>query len=287
MQQANADLDTIAAALEKQYPDIKHRRRLQMRQLLEASVGEYRHSLDLFLAAVGCVLLIACANVANLQLARAVSGEGTCHARGVRSRTLGARASASHGKHRARFLWCGRGCDPRHLESGCHYGLAPRMFRAFRRHYRRKRILLHRSDRARGRNSVGDLAGWRISRYRIAFCGLHEAGTRGGSGGQHDNVARSALVVIQVALAVVLLAGAGLTLKSFWRAQNAPLNFDPHNILVASIELSKAKSRRSTKKAMCLGRRQDSRVLRSIGRTRAALTRRRSSRHWCEHPLRR
>jgi predicted permease len=46
--------------------------------------------------------------------------------------------------------------------------------------------------------------------------------------------------VTQVALAVVLLAAAGLMLKSFWRAQNAPLNFDPRNILVASIELSRA-----------------------------------------------
>ena len=36
-----------------------------------------------------------------------------------------------------------------------------------------------------------------------------------------------------------LARGAGLTLKSFWSAQNAPLNFDPHKILLASIELSK------------------------------------------------
>ena len=73
MKQANADLDTIAVALEKQYPDTNTGRRLQLRQLLEASVGEYRHSLNLLLGAVSCVLLIACANVANLQLARALA----------------------------------------------------------------------------------------------------------------------------------------------------------------------------------------------------------------------
>ena len=42
---------------------------------------------------------------------------------------------------------------------------------------------------------------------------------------------RSGLVITQVALAIVLLAGAGLTLKSFWHAQNAPLGFDPHGVV--------------------------------------------------------
>ena len=92
---------------------------------------------------------------------------------------------------------------------------------------------------------AGILAGiwpaWKISRTAALSVVLHEAGTRGGSGGIFKQRARSGLVITQVALAVVLLAGAGLTLKSFWRAQNAPLNFDPHNILLTSIELPKAK----------------------------------------------
>ena len=53
--------------------------------------------------------------------------------------------------------------------------------------------------------------------------------------------ARGALVVTQVALALVLLAGAGLTLKSFWRSQNAPLGFDPNDILTMTLSLPQAR----------------------------------------------
>src|SRR4029453_5984809 len=73
MQQANSDLDGIAVDLEQKYPKSNTGRRIHMRPLFETTVGDYRASLNLLLAAVGCVLLIACANVANLQLARALS----------------------------------------------------------------------------------------------------------------------------------------------------------------------------------------------------------------------
>ena len=52
---------------------------------------------------------------------------------------------------------------------------------------------------------------------------------------------RSGLVITQVALAIVLLAGAGLVLKSFWNAQNAPLGFNPHGIVTFPIALPDAK----------------------------------------------
>ncbi len=73
LKQANADLDTIAVELERQYPDTNATRRVRMDLLLDSAVSEYRASLRLLLGAVACVLLIACANVANLQLARALS----------------------------------------------------------------------------------------------------------------------------------------------------------------------------------------------------------------------
>src|SRR6184192_3099300 len=71
--QAMTDLNAIAIDLEKKYPQTNTGRRVTMRPLFDTTVGDYRASLNLLLAAVVCVLLIACANVANLQFARALA----------------------------------------------------------------------------------------------------------------------------------------------------------------------------------------------------------------------
>ncbi|HEY0368650.1 MAG TPA: ABC transporter permease [Chthoniobacterales bacterium] len=241
MQKANADLDTIAVALEKQYPATNTGRRVQMRQLLESTVGDYRRSLNLLLGAVGCVLLIACANVANLQLARALA----------RSKELAVRAAlgASRWSLARQLLTESTLLGVFGAVAGALLAiwsldtviaLAPQKVPRFQETRIDMTALIFTGIVALG---AGILAGiwpaWKISNTEALSVVLHEAGTRGGSGGAAGQRARSALVVTQVALAVVLLAGAGLTLKSFWRAQNAPLNFDPHNILLTAIDLSK------------------------------------------------
>ncbi|MGZ5504499.1 MAG: ABC transporter permease [Chthoniobacterales bacterium] len=239
--QANADFDAIAAALEKHYPDTNTGRRLNMKLLLEAAVGQYRQSLNLLLGAVACVLLIACANVANLQLARALA----------RSKELAVRAAlgASRWSLARQLLTestllalCGAaaGVILAIWSLDAIIALCPQNIPRFKETRIDTMALLFTGVVAL---AAGILSGiwpaWRISNTEALSVVLHEAGTRGGSGGLVRQRARSALVITQVALAVVLLAGAGLTLKSFWYAQNAPLNFDPHNLLLMAIDLSK------------------------------------------------
>jgi putative ABC transport system permease protein len=88
---------------------------------------------------------------------------------------------------------------------------------------------------------VGLWPALRISRASSLSLDLHEGAGRGSSEGLHRQRIRAALVVAQIALALVLLAAAGLTLKSFRQAQNAPLGFDPHGVLSMGLSLPKAR----------------------------------------------
>jgi putative ABC transport system permease protein len=241
--QANADLDTIAVELERLYPDSNSTRRVRMELLLEAAVGEYRASLRLLLGAVGCVLLIACANVANLQLARALS----------RGKELAVRAAlgASRWQLMRQMLTesvllgifgAMAGVLLAIWSLDAILALSPARVARFQETRIDFVALIFTAVVAVGAGIlVGLWPAWRVSKNAALSMALHEDGSRGGSGGPRQQRARSVLVVTQVALAVVLLAGAGLTLKSFWRAQQAPINFDPTNLLTVSLSLPDAR----------------------------------------------
>jgi putative ABC transport system permease protein len=199
---------------------------------------------------VTCVLLIACANVANLQFARALA----------RSRELAMRAA----------LGASRWAIARQLliEStllavvGAVAGVfltlwsmdailaltPPRLPR-----FHEARIDIHvLAFTTFAALVAGILVGvwpaWRISNSKSISLALHETGGRSASDGPGRQRMRSGLVITQVALAIVLLAGAGLTLKSFWHAQNAPLGFDPHGVVNFEIALPDAKYKKDAQK---------------------------------------
>lgn len=236
LEQARADLETIAVALEKKYPESNTGRRITTDLLLESSVGEYRQSLYLLLGAVACVLLIACANVANLQLARMLA----------RGKELAVRSALGASGWRLTrqvltesavlaLLGAIAGVVLAIWSLDTILALSPATVPRFQE--------THIDFVALGFTLVvalvsGVLVGlwpaWRVSRNSSLALALHES-ARGSS--DHRQRARSALVITQVALAVVLLAGGGLMLKSFWNAQHAPLGFDPRSILTMTVSL--------------------------------------------------
>jgi putative ABC transport system permease protein len=242
LEQARADLKTIAAVLEKKYPDSNTGRGITTELLLESSVGAYRQSLYLLLGAVGCVLLIACANVANLQLARML-------ARGkelaVRS-ALGAsgwRLTRQVLTESAVLALVGAlaGVLLAIWSLDAILALSPATVPRFQE-TRIDFVALGFTIAVAIVSGVlvGIWPAWRISRSSSLALALHES-ARGSSDGLQRQRARGALVVTQVALAVVLLAAGGLMLKSFWRAQQAPLGFDPRGILTVNVSLPEAR----------------------------------------------
>ena len=246
--QATADLNNIAAELERRYPDSNTERGVSTLILLDSAVKDYKRGLTLLLAAVGCVLLIACANVANMQLARALGRERELAVRAALGASRGQLAKqvfiesailAVFGAI-AGILLAVWGLDAiKAIAPGSSASFAPSDAARFQEANLDLKVLAFTVAVAVGAGVlVGIWPALRVSRAASLTLSLHEGG-RGTSDGVRRQRVRSGLVVAQVALALLLLLGAGLTLKSFRNAQNAPLGFNPENILVADLSLPK------------------------------------------------
>jgi putative ABC transport system permease protein len=239
LQQAQADMDQIARRLEQEYPNTNTGEGITLVPLQEQLVGESRRALLILLGAVACVLLIACANVANLLLMRSVARHkemavrlalGAGRARLLRQLLTESALLAGAGGVGGLLLslWGVQllktflvqnelvprgetvGLDGRvllftlgiSLVTGLVFGLAPGL--------------------AASKTDLNDV--------------LKEGGRRAG-GGARDRRFRQALVVGEVALALVLLTGAGLMIQSFMRLRRVDPGFRPESVLAVDLSL--------------------------------------------------
>lgn len=224
-------MNTIARRLEEQYPKTNSGWGVRLRTFYDWIVPEeIRRSMFVLLAAVGFVLLIACANVANLLLARA----------GTRQREMAVRAALGAG--RLRMM---RQLLTESLLIAALGGLAGVLlaFWAIDLIAAANTLNIPRLDEARLDHRVlfftlivsaatgiifGLAPAWRASQLDLTET-LKEGGRSGGEGARRR--LRSVLVITEIALALVLLIGAGLMMRSFASLQNAPLGFAPENVL--------------------------------------------------------
>jgi len=235
IQQAQANINAITAMWHQQYP-VKANTSAKVIPELSAMVGNTRSALLMLCAMAGCVLLVACVNVANLLLARSLA----------RNREISIRAALGAGRWQIikQLL----------VEStvlGVLGGFAGLLFaiwgvealKTFLPGIPRideispdPRVLTFAGLLSLG---VGIFAGllpaWRASHPNLASS-MNES-ARGSSEGTSGGRTRAALVVIEIVLALVLLASAGLLVESFLRLQKVPAGFDPNNVLTARIAL--------------------------------------------------
>ena len=236
--QARVEMDAIARQLETEFPDSNKNTRAIVTRAQDQLVQNVRPALLMLLGAVALVLLIACANVANLLLARAVG----------RQKEMAVRVALGAGRGRivrqliveSLVLACAGGAAGLLLASwGVSFLSGPAVTGL---------------PRAQGIAidwpvvtfalllSVitglvfGAVPALQATRFDIRES-LNEE-TRGGSGSTRHRRLRSTLVVAEVALALVLLVGAALLLQSFFALTNVSPGFNPRNLLVINLPLS-------------------------------------------------
>jgi putative ABC transport system permease protein len=235
MQQARAELDTIGRRLETQYPDSNRDVGVTFLSLREYIVGEIRPVLLVLLAAVVIVLLIGCANVANLLLARATA----------RSREISIRTALGASRQRLLRQLLTESVLLASLGGGLGFLLA---FVAV------PSLLAMSPPDIREFKQIG--INWEVLAFAFLMsvvCGIlfglmpalqssrsHpneslKEGERGSTANRGRT--RSALVIAEVGLSLVLLVGAGLLVKSFTRLMEVNVGFDPDHLLTFNLGL--------------------------------------------------
>src|SRR6184192_2210641 len=235
--QARTQMKAIAARLEKTYPDTNRQETAVVTPLLENLVGKYRTNLGLLVGAVALVLLIACANLANLFAARGAA----------RAREFAIRAAV--GASRARIV-------RQLLVEGLVLAIVGGTLGFFVALWARDALIaLSPQSVSRFQNISFDLPvlaftfivasittvlfglwpAWQSSRTDVQLA--LKAGSQGSGDAPSAKRTRDWLVISQIALTLTLLVAAALVLKSFARLQSLQLGYEPRGLLTARLEL--------------------------------------------------
>jgi putative ABC transport system permease protein len=241
LETATAEIDALARRLGEQYPATNTGNRARLVTLHEDIVGDIRPALLILLGAVGFVLLIACANVANLLLARAAArakeiavrtAMGASRGRVIRQLLTESLilALAGGGLGLLIAVW---GVDalvaasPAEIPRLNEIGLDGRVlgFTFF----------------------ISALTGIvfglvpALQASKLDLADSLKEGSRGSTAGGRRNRIRAALVIAEVALSLVLLVGAGLLIKSFFHLLNTDPGYDTARVLSVTLPLSRSR----------------------------------------------
>ena len=235
--QAQAEMSAIDRQLAEQYPDNERDRQTVLMPLHELMVGDVRTALLVLFGAVGFVLLIACTNFAGLLVARAAA----------RREELVIRAALGAGKTRlirqalteSALLAVIGGASGLLLAkwgTSLLLSLRPVALERFSGIQLDSHVFFFVSGVSMLTGIVFGLApAWSAARADFAES-LKEAG-RGTTAGPLGQVLRKVLVTAEIALALVLLVGAGLLIKGFSRLRSVNPGFNPANIMTMHLQL--------------------------------------------------
>jgi predicted permease len=241
LQQAQAEMDAISHALEQQYPEDDKGWGAVVVPLRKEMVGDLRPALLVLLGAVGFVLLIACANVANLVLAKTLA----------RRKEIAIRTAlgADRGQIMAQVL-----------TETILLALAGGVFGLVIAHFAMELIVAFLGDQLPHSVNVnldfwvlgftllaslvtglvsGLVPGWRLTKPNLNDALKEGLGRTDSDAG--GNRTRNVLVVAEISLSLLLLVGAGLMIRTLWSLQKVDSGIDARNVLTMSVSVAATK----------------------------------------------